>query len=213
MSYLMKALLPLAVIALLASCKKDETSGPAPGPGATPTIDDFSHLAVGNYWVYELVDLDSLGNDVYTWTIQGRAEVTGDSMLNGINYARVDYFMGQNPDGVQFQRVDGNKLVSQFEVLFQYGVFGTIIRTDTTPGVLYADYIVEAAPVSVSVPAGTFTSYAMIGHVTTIGPYEVPPHHHPTYHWAPGVGLVKFRSFDPITGLGRDIRLVEYHVE
>ncbi|MBP6389600.1 MAG: hypothetical protein KA175_15710 [Flavobacteriales bacterium] len=213
MSSLSRALLALAFIASLASCKKEEAADLIPDPGAAPTISDFSHLAVGNYWVYEIVDLDSLGNDVYTWPTLWRAEVTGDSIIDGISYARVSYFMGQTPDGVQHQRIDGDKLVSEYEVLFQFGQFGTIIRTDTTAGVLYADYIVDATPVALSVPAGTFASFAMVGHVTTIGPYQVPEERYPTYHWAAGVGLVRFRSFDPSTALGRDIRLVEYSAQ
>ncbi len=208
-----RSLLAFGCIISLCSCDKEEASDPISDPGAEITISDFSHLALGNYWVYQIVGLDSLGNDIDTLPVQGRAEITGDSIIDGITYARVSYTMGQTPDGVQFQRIDGNKLLSLYEVLFQYGDFGTIVRTDTTAGVLYADYIVDPTPVPVSVPAGTFASYAMIGHVTTIGPYHVPEQRYPVYHWAAGVGLVRFRSFDPNTGLGRDIRLLEYHIE
>ncbi len=201
-----------AASVLVSSCKKDDLA-PTSGPVESATISDFSQLTVGNYWVYEIVDLDSLGNDVLTWTLVDSMVVTGDSIIDGIPYMCVASFVGLNADGISPQRIDGDKLVSQYETLFQFGEFGSVIRTDTVAGLIYMDYIVDPMPVSLNVPAGTFSSYAMVGHVTSISEAMVPPHRFPTYHWAAGVGLVRFRTFSPLTSLGRELRLVRYHVQ
>lgn len=47
-----------SLLILVSSCNKEKEEDPGPTP---TTIADVSLLAVGNYWVYERVNLDSNG--------------------------------------------------------------------------------------------------------------------------------------------------------
>src|SRR6187397_1272969 len=98
--YSRSCILIAALSVLGSSCKKDEMADPTGVPGSTATIGDFSQLTVGNYWVYEIVDLDAQGNDVFTWSVVDSMVVTGDSIINGITYSCVSSFVGQNADGI-----------------------------------------------------------------------------------------------------------------
>ena len=58
-------LLLFASLLLLTACKKETDAQTTPSdPSPSASISDFSKLAVGNYWVYERVKIDSMGNDL-----------------------------------------------------------------------------------------------------------------------------------------------------
>jgi hypothetical protein len=77
----------VAVAALLvlyaSSCKDDKQPDPIPDP---PILyDDYAKLKIGNYWIYQLFDVDSLGNGPALNEFDS-TYVSKDTLINGNTY-------------------------------------------------------------------------------------------------------------------------------
>lgn len=77
-------LLVLSIFSILyTSCKKDED--PEPETQSPPTTyDNYSRLALGNYWVYQRYDLDTSGT--YTRTVEDSCYINRDTVIAGNRY-------------------------------------------------------------------------------------------------------------------------------
>jgi hypothetical protein len=78
----------IALTVFIFSCKKDKDEVPALTPGTAPTYPDYSQLKVGNYWVYELFDVDSSGNAT-TMNNYDSCYVEKDTLINNAVYYKM----------------------------------------------------------------------------------------------------------------------------
>lgn len=82
----------------ISSCKKDKDIVPTPPATPAPiTYDNYSKLAVGNYWIYQKYTIDSLGNILATYGTDS-CYVEKDTIINAQTYYKVF-----RPDPIFFQ--------------------------------------------------------------------------------------------------------------
>ncbi len=87
------------VIILIAGCKKD---GGEETPHGTISLTNYFPLSVGNYWVYENYNIDSLGNETLVDRIDSMY-INRDTTVNGYNYyilEGVNFTMGGFVPGI-----------------------------------------------------------------------------------------------------------------
>ncbi len=70
------------VIILIAGCKKD---GEIEAPHGTVNLYNYFPLSIGNYWVYQNYNIDSLGNETLTDRIDSMY-INRDTIVNGYQY-------------------------------------------------------------------------------------------------------------------------------
>ena len=205
-------LLLLSCLAMLVfSCKDDDTTtGPIPAT-------DYFPLTTGSYWVYDWYTIDTDGVE----TLYGRTDtvkVTGDTMLNGFEYAIVEG-TSLGSKFINFYRDSSGYLgdawseTPEFVTTLDHDLGQDTIRFGEVLA-FWKSQSMEAELETVSVPAGTFESCLV--KVQTLHPLEFDiqagVRTYP-FHYAKGVGLVKYRtsflsSFDYL-----ESRLVEYNIE
>lgn len=136
------------------SCKKDSIT-----PKVYP---NFAQLKVGNYWVYERFNVDSLGNAIATGILDS-CYVEKDTLINDINYFKVirPEVLGSSFND-KFVRDSLHYLVNSVgQIIFSsqnftdtfYSYFVTASLTDTICKVLVK---MDDKNLSVSTPAGQF---------------------------------------------------------
>lgn len=149
------------------ACKKDNTEPPKPVPQPDVVFADYAHLKPGNYWIYQIFDIDSSGNA--TATSRFDSVFAGpEQIISGKTYRvrmtpdgaggyQGNYFR----DSLHYQ-VDINGVI-----LFSSADFKTIFRSHYYIGapiapagdtVALINYQMTDRALTVSVPAGTFTS-------------------------------------------------------
>ncbi|PWJ43195.1 hypothetical protein [Sediminitomix flava] len=67
------------VFTLLFSCDKDDSSL------TSPSLGNYFPLAIGNYWVYEHYQIDSLGNEIRRNQLDS-VIISRDTLINGLQY-------------------------------------------------------------------------------------------------------------------------------
>ncbi len=85
----MKNVKNVFVLALLLpvffSCKKNNDDCPSPNDSTIVSYDNYSQLKVGNYWIYQIFNLDSSGNAVAT-NAYDSSWIDRDTVTNGKTY-------------------------------------------------------------------------------------------------------------------------------
>ena len=216
MTHQKSALLLFILIGMLASCKKEKEDDFAPiGSHATLPISMFSHLEPGNYWIYERRQVDSMDVPLNTIVDIDSLFVTGDTLLNGLTYAVISKARnGILSPQKQCWRDSADRIVTAaHEIIFCSATFNQVIYTQDQ-GILRTDYSVSSAMVPLSVPAGDFSAFVMLGQCTSIGSYPVVPEwKYPRTYWAYGVGRMKWHEHYMSSPLGYRYELLRYHVE
>ena len=202
-----------SAILLAFSCKdKDDDATTTPIPAT-----DYFPLTAGSYWIYNWVKIDTLGNE----TPQVRMDtvtVVGDTVVNGLNYSIVEgtVFGGgvrhiyRDSSGYLVEAAGGT---AEFSVSLNIALGNDTTWIGDMPA-FWTSESMDVEPASVTVPAGTFESCLV--KIQTIYPleFDIPAGNriYP-YHYAKGVGLVKYRtsflsSFDYL-----EARLSDYHIK
>jgi len=123
----MRKVLSFTTLALLIiSCKKEKTNTPVP-------IDEPTYTYVttnGSYWVYDLYDVDSLGNETLL-PQKDTIKVTGDTVVNGKTYYK---FVGGtlgNSNQVTFQRDSSGYIVSlnHGSIMYSFNNVASVINS------------------------------------------------------------------------------------
>lgn len=193
----MKQLLGISLVALLFfSCTKKDSSTPydtaTPAPTTpTYTIADYTKLTTGNYWVYEIVNVDTLGNATPAGT--DSCYIEKDTMIKGNTYAEL---INYPFTGTEFLRDSASFLLDQDDnALFTLSYFNVELYQDSIPGAI-SIYSVPNSQVVITVPAGTYTCYDFMGTVTiyTKG-YKWGNPRYSGYYYSAGVGLVEAINF------------------
>jgi hypothetical protein len=191
-----QSLFLLAFAMLLFSCTKKEASVPATNPISPPaptySVSDYSKLNTGNYWVYEIVNVDTLNN--ITATGMDSCYIKGDSVINGNSYAIA---VNMPPAlGTQLLRDSSSFLVDRHgNILFTLTDFNTALFTDSLPNIAKIQYSVPLQQCTVIVPMGTYLCYDDLGTVTFSPSYKWGHIRYANNYYAPKVGLVCATTF------------------
>jgi hypothetical protein len=81
-----KLVLIVGVIGCLFSCEKNDKKDEIGNLNSA-----YLPMSVGNYWIYQIYDLDSYGNENQTNTFDSTV-ITKDTLINGKKYYRFDCF-------------------------------------------------------------------------------------------------------------------------
>jgi len=153
--------IPLILLfGLVFSCKKEKEPAPITPTG---TKSNYGQLKQGNYWVYQIYDVDSLGNATATSAIDS-CYIDGDTLINGNTY-----FIMHRPNPiisnpVTYIRDSSNCIVnSSGNIIFSSTDFSSILNTSYSIAPV-SDTICKITcrmadqNYSMSTPAGTFTT-------------------------------------------------------
>jgi hypothetical protein len=223
MTFSNKALLALALVAAFTSCKKDDEGDPAPAippvQNAALAVEDFSNLVVGNYWVYERRQVDSLDVDQGSPIRLDSLYVIGDTLLDGETFAMIRLGInGQPGNGVRYYwRDSADRIVDRNgSTLFSATTFDQVLYTESTggPSGVNIDYVIPSGTVPIAVPAGSYDAYLVLGQCTSFGTFPVIPEwKFPRDYWAEGVGRVKWYDYYAAGSLGERFELMRYYVQ
>ncbi len=182
------------------------------------SIDAFSQLDSGNYWVYERRRYDSTG----VLTIGPYIDsiyFDGDTLWQGNSFkVQRRWTLGaMGPNMTRFIRDSADCIVEAGgRVLFRYGVFDEVAYSDTYYVTFTIDWSMPSATTTQTVPAGTFTCHTWQGYIHdavqgSLWEY-VPAERQPYYRWADGVG--KVGQLEPfVNGDTEVLELARYHVQ
>jgi len=216
-----KIALPLLAISfaslVISSCKDDDDDN-----NTTPTpivYDNYSQLKVGNYWIYQQYEVDSLGNGNPT-SVYDSCYVEKDTLINNKIYFKVYRPQPASPqfdfvylrDSLHYTVDPGGRIV------FSSLDFGTVFYDHymfSGPDTIYrltekmADYNLVVAT-----PGGNFTTsnfkknYQMFGNMAYYGVNRVM-----NTRYAKNVGMVtETLLFFTTQTTYKERRLVSYHL-
>jgi hypothetical protein len=142
---------------LLVRCN-DESSEPA-----VKTIENYLPLAVGNYWIYENYQVDTLGNETKLSEIDS-VIITKDTVINNEKYFVFEgthYLYNENWGILYVLRDSSGYIVDNSgSIIFSSDNFIDTLseRVDTMVGLtIYRTSKMERSEISITVPAGTYT--------------------------------------------------------
>jgi len=156
-------------IVLTQACKKKKEAEPeATPPPTTPAAEpissaEYAQLKIGNYWIYQRVDVDPQGNETPTSTYDS-CYIASDSIIRGSRFFKLKNF---SPifQYQEFLRDSSNHIINSYgEVIFSANDFTTIFATPfavsspATDTVYKSIYKMVDKDVSITVPAGTFVT-------------------------------------------------------
>jgi len=212
------SLLTLLIISY--SCKKDKKEEPAPTPITYP---NYSQLKVGNYWIYQLFNVDSLGNSTPTNDYDS-CFIEKDTIINGYTYFKMlkpengngpNYYTSFIRDSLHylvnskgqklFSSIDSLSILDTYYFSYYYNVLDTVCKVVSK---------MTNRNNAVNTPAGTFITlnynetYYMYPHYTSGG--------NPRYkntRYAENIGIV-IETLPFYTGypIYVERRLVRYHL-
>ena len=202
-------------LSTLAACRPDEDDVAAPQLLPPPDLEvvAFSNLETGNFWVYQRYKVDSADNILEVYGVD-TLFVSGDSVVNGETYAKV-YRDGIPPNmGLLWRDSAGCVVTADHKILFCADPMDEVIYTVFQgPVGVILDYSVYSTPESVTVAAGTFSTYKMQCEITSIGGFpEQPDWKRLRSYWAEGVGRVRYYEFFSASPNGYRYDLVDYYV-
>lgn len=212
-----QAFLFLAFTVFAFACKdKDDDTTSNPLPIAAT---DYFPLTQGSYWIYQWYKIDSQGNAEIWASYLDSIYVSGDSIINGITYAKVEGTYIKTPityfyrDSSGFL-VDENGGAPLFSTTLETEVLGVDTFSTEVAPLFWREYKMAANTSNVTVPAGTFDDCLQsILYLTSLEPdYEHGVRTYPL-EYAKGVGLVRqrtsfYHSPDYLEG-----RLMRYNIE
>ncbi len=155
-------------IVLTQACKKKKDAEPEkieqPTP-ATPVVENsaaYAQLKIGNYWIYQRVDVDPQGNETPT-TNYDSCYIAKDTLIHGSTFFWLKNFSPLFAYQ-EFLRDSANHIINAHgEIVFAANDFTTIfasgINVNPPNDTIYkSQYKMTDKDLSITVPAGTFTT-------------------------------------------------------
>lgn len=207
----MKKLVVLATLVAVAlfACKKDEEK-------TIPRVDNMP-LAVGNYWVYEVFNVDS--DDVATPTGQfDTCRIISNQAIDGKIYFNFQHYpIYQNyPSVVQLRDSSGFLVDPSGTVYYAEADYETVFSTSTNTNPAFTTSTkMDWKDQTHTVPFGTFNqtgTMLMTANITEPG-YQWPTTRYGYTVFAKDVGIIKRRYFFFSTPGYVELRLVDFHRE
>ncbi len=232
--------LPIFVMAtsLLFACKKEKQETKNPEEDRPPVVvedstdysakSEYLPMEVGNYWVYDVYEIDSLGNERLL-DYKDSTVITNDTLLPVGHYYWFDNFrVDQNSRINNTDLWDGsykdslkNKVDRNGNVIFSENRINQVINVNKIPEeypdtLMYIESKMLIPNGLISVPAGDFETLNYRGDVYR--PHECEDHpkspKHTNTYYAKNVGLIK-HSYFYLSSCNTyfERRLVRYHIE
>jgi hypothetical protein len=209
--------LTAASVLFLASCKKDNNDNTdVVTPPTTANHTKYMYpLAVGNYWVYGEIIIDSNGIQTPTSTIDS-VYIDKDTVINGATYYRLffkDIYNGSGSysyyrDSAGY-RVSLNGIVNPLA-----GNVGDTISSYVDPMNYYLNYnMVAQPPASITLPSGTFTNlFAIRNDYYLNPPFNAAYNPLENYRYSSAtVGLLSYQfNFTSAPWITYERRLIRY---
>jgi hypothetical protein len=176
-------------------------------------------MKIGNYWIYNTYNIDSLGNETLN-SLQDSVIITKDSVINGKTYFVFEgsAFPTANPNRIikMIARDSSGYLVhTDGKILFSSVNFTDTLRTDKDSiGVNQSSYIItyrmEQTPNQLTVPAGNFN---VIDYKGTLKSLAIPATRYTHNYYAKNIGLIS-NSLRYVNsgGIYYERRLLRYHL-
>jgi len=186
----------LSAMLIVFSCKKKKDDATPLNPNPTPaTYPNYSNLKVGNYWVYQVYEIDSSGNEISTQGLDS-VYIEKDTLINGkVYFKKMDkqFFSYYTPtfirDSLHFTvNHSGNILFSSQNLNMQLSKYYIRNGNDTVAEVIEK---MNGNNYSTSTPNGTFITTNSEAVYTMRAPYnmgENPRKRH--FKYAQNIGLV-----------------------
>jgi hypothetical protein len=207
----------LLITLSLFSCNKEQNE---PDKSTTSA---YLPMAIGNYWVYQEFELDSVGIE-NTYNILDSIIISKDTTINGVKYLKFDTYV-KHPDGLVFNgstfcrdslkylvRNDGKILFSEDNFVDTLTRKYEIYDNDT----LYTlTCKMEKKEGSIQTPAGAFSNLLNFKQTVLRNP-KYSPFTQPTYnnnYYAEGIGKIFGSSgyFSTIS-ISTESRLLRYKI-
>lgn len=205
---------------VLAACSKNDPDIPK-DENDPPVYDNYAQLKAGNYWVYEMYDVDSLENGT-TLNLFDSCYVSGDTIINGHTYYQTKSTLYPLVSYGQYGiwlRDSLHYLIDNYGMIyFSSEDFTTVFRSypmvidPDTIGVM-SQRMVDKDAVT-STPAGTFTTsnFRTTYHMRP-GYNEFGTMRHLHRKYAKDIGIVvETIPFFIADQRYKERRLVRYHV-
>ena len=222
----MKKLIFLGVITLLFynACKKDSSTAVTSDQEINKK-DTYFPMKVGNYWVYEIFEVDTSGNE----TVINRPDsiyIAGDTIINGEKYfifkGPVQWW-GNNIDSAEYKRdscrniVDNYGIISLSNTNFSDTLYSFYIQSFPGDTLFHIWYKMENIATPFYTKCGNFDVVDYRGtmvdyknrYLKTQLKYPRYIHH----YYAKNIGLVMSTSFFALMPGHYEERLVRYNVE
>lgn len=211
--------LTAASVLLLASCKKDNNDNTdVVTPQTTANHTKYMYpLAVGNYWVYGEVTIDSNGLQTPTSAIDS-VYIDKDTVVNGATYYRLFYKDIYNGSGgYTYYGDSAGYRVSLYGITNPVmGNIGDTLSTFIDPMNMFSNYsIVVQPPSSITLPSGTFNNLFAIRNDYYLNPplniaYNPLENHR---YSSATVGLLSYQfNFSSAPWITYERRLIRYHL-
>ncbi len=215
-------LIPLSLIAIITSCKKDNEDDAV--ESQTSNSLEYLPLDEGNYWVYEHRRIDSNGVDEPFGSELDTVRVTRDTVINGQAYKILEgrYAPWHNKPNqiVDIVRDSAGYLVSYTgRVLISVKKFDQVFANDTVYTHDDHWFYASAKKIRMSqnelqVPAGKFVTIFNEDLVLFNPDVSVPFYERvQETHYAKGVGRVMQRYFYAASPYTFEKRLVDYNIQ
>lgn len=177
--------------------------------------ENYMPLEIGNYWVYQLITIDSIGNESVSYP-QDSILVTGDTLINENMYSVIEGIYHPYEGGewqiVRIVRDSLGYLVNEKgQILFSKFNFSDVLTTITggseNAPLFVVDYKMEECEFQVQVPAGSFDVYNFKGTMRDLNSGNV---RYLNNYYANNIGLIQetVMYFSSSTYMER--RLVRY---
>lgn len=208
----------LFMTTLIYSCKKEDEVEVVPTPTST-VYPNYSQLKVGNYWIYQRFEVDSLGNATPT-AVYDSCYIDKDTIIDSQTYYKYiapDPYSQQNDLSVEFLRDSLHYIISRYDyykIRFSSQDFLTVFDTYYSMDSIYEKTRkMDDKNMSVTTPAGVFVTSNMketIRFLNSTNPFHIRYNNH---RYAENIGIIAETiinySASPTT---TERRLVRYHL-
>ena len=205
----------LITVLIATGCKKDSPILPEPEIViADPTIpvSEFTQLKTGNYWIYAKYTIDTNGVET-DLNSQDSMYVSGDTVIDNITYSilkRTNWLVNKT----QYLRDSADYLIDQNRMRwFSSTDFSSILQSRVAPFFGTIIHRMEDKGLSVTIPAGTFSSYNFKGTYDLLPPFDQwGKFRYTNKHYVAGVGVVKDSYILSGSPLVYEARLIKYNL-
>lgn len=213
MKYLVLSILTITI--LFTGCKADDDSSTST---PDPVVEDpvFFPLALGNYWLYEVVKIDAEGNEEIQPEID-TVKIIGTRLINGEIY-HIMYessrFFGYSPTTSLVRDSSGFLVNSSGRILLSNTNFGEVLETiELEVDDIRIEFTMHGDIETVNVPLGDFDCQNFEGVLIEMN--EIDSINKLINFYSNEVGLVKSNDLFLLYPAGRSTerRLIDFHLE
>lgn len=175
---------------------------------------DYIQLAVGNYWIYKTLSIDSEGTE--TFVREDSIYIASDTLINDVLYFKYIEApaLSSRDTLTKFLRDSSGYLIdAKGTILFSSHNFTDTLRHIDEEQIYSIDYIMEKSD-AIEILAGTFKNVLAYKGLVWIKPLFDNWDHPDSYndYYAPGVGLIKSTCFFITKPVFIERQLIRYHI-